>query len=117
MVICNHVLEHIINDAKAMSEIYRVLTSKGTAILQVPISNQLEHTYEDSSITDPKLREKHFGQFDHVRIYGKDYVNRLENAGFKIETYNLFNDDPAGDKLNQFALNKNERLFVGYKEK
>jgi len=68
MVICNHVLEHIINDAKAMSEIYRVLTSKGTAILQVPISNQLEHTYEDSSITDPKLREETFWQFDHVRI-------------------------------------------------
>ena len=116
MVICNHVLEHIIDDAKAMAEIYRVLTNKGVAILQVPISYQIEKSYEDSSITDPKLREKHFGQFDHVRIYGKDYINRLENAGFQVDTYNPFIEDQENDKINLFALNKNEKLFVGYKK-
>ncbi len=117
IVICNHVLEHIIDDAKAMSEIYRVLTINGTAILQVPLSYQLDHTYEDNSITDPKLREKHFGQFDHVRIYGKDYVTRLENAGFEVQTYYPFNDNDVKDNLNRFALNKDEKLFVGYKKK
>lgn len=115
MVICNHVLEHIIDDAKAMSEIYRVLTDKGVAILQVPISNQLENSYEDNSITNPRLREKHFGQFDHVRIYGKDYINRLENAGFKVKTFTPFNESGDNDKLKAFALNENEKLFVGYK--
>lgn len=117
MVLCNHVLEHIIDDGKAMSEIFRVLTNKGTAILQVPISNQLENTYEDNSITSTKLREEHFGQFDHVRIYGKDYANRLENAGFKVQTYYPFGEDQIDGKLNRFALNKNEKLFIGYKKK
>lgn len=116
MVICNHVLEHINDDAKAMLEIFRVLNNHGTAILQVPISNTIGQTYEDSTITDPKLREKHFGQFDHVRIYyGKDYKNRLENAGFKVQTYNPLNEGEINDDIIPLALNTNEDLFVGYK--
>ncbi|MBC8319529.1 MAG: methyltransferase domain-containing protein [Bacteroidetes bacterium] len=116
MVICNHILEHIINDTKAMSEIYRVLSHNGIAILQVPLSNLLETSYEDYSITCPKLREKHFGQFDHVRIYGKDYVKRLENAGFKVQSYYpVFND--ITDELNRFALNKDEKLIIAHKKK
>mgnify|MGYP002725599783 CR=1 FL=1 len=117
MVICNHVLEHINDDAKAMSEIYRVLNNHGIAVLQVPISNTIEETYEDFTITDPKLREKHFGQFDHVRIYGKDYKNRLENAGFKVQTFNPENDGEINDDLAPLSLNINENLYVGYKMK
>jgi len=111
MVICNHVLEHIIDDDKAISEIYRVTSTGGSAILQVPISNKIKITYEDSTITDEKLREKHFGQFDHVRIYGKDYSSRLENAGFKVQLYSP-NDST---KKNEFALNKNEKLYIAHK--
>lgn len=117
MVICNHVLEHIVDDAKAISEIHRVLAHNGSAILQVPISNQLENTYEDSSITSRELREEHFGQFDHVRIYGKDYVDRLEKAGFKVQSFHPLNKKQGNDGLNRFALNKNEKLFVGHKKK
>ncbi len=112
MVICNHVLEHIIDDTKAISEIYRVTSIGGSAILQVPISNLLEATYEDSSITDEKLREDHFGQFDHVRIYGKDYKARLENVGFSVQLY--FPTDKNHNK-NEFALNKNEKLYIAHK--
>jgi SAM-dependent methyltransferase len=115
MVICNHVLEHIDDDAKAISEIYRVITDGGSAILQVPISNQLDTTYEDSSVTSEKDREKHFGQFDHVRIYGRDYPKRLENAGFKVQKYTPFSDEYLEKVLNQFALNKEEKLFVAHK--
>ncbi len=115
MVICNHVLEHIDDDAKAISEIYRVTIEGGLAILQVPISNQLEVTYEDSTIKSKKQREEHFGQFDHVRIYGQDYKSRLENAGFLVQTYSPLDEEPKGNMLNQFALNVDEKLYVAHK--
>jgi|FLOH01.1.fsa_nt_gi SAM-dependent methyltransferase len=118
MVICNHVLEHIIDDGKAMSEIFRVLNSHGIAVVQVPLSNTIGETYEDFTITSPKLREKHFGQFDHVRIYySEDYKNRLENAGFKVKTYNPFDDDANHDNLIPLSINRNENLYIGYKMK
>lgn len=84
-IICNHVLEHIPHDTKAMQEIYRVLAPGGTAILQVPYKADRERTFEDNSITDPKERAKIFGQYDHVRVYGMDYFTKLESIGFKVE--------------------------------
>jgi len=68
VIICSHVLEHIPDDALAMSELYRVLKKEGWAILQVPIDYNRETTFEDFSITTPKGREKAFGQNDHVRM-------------------------------------------------
>ena len=84
VVICNHVLEHIIDDIKAMGEFYRVLKNDGWAILSVPITD-LEKTYEDKSIITEADRKKAFGQGDHVRQYGKDYVDRLKKVGFNAE--------------------------------
>ncbi len=72
-IICNHVLEHIPDDQKAMSELFRVLRPGGWAILQVPFSKILDKTFEDPTITTPEDRERIFGQTDHVRIYGRDY--------------------------------------------
>lgn len=107
VVICNHVLEHIENDIKGMSEVFRVLKYGGFAILQVPISNKLDKTFEDFSITDPGMRAKAFGQWNHVRIYGKDYVNRLESVGFDVKVVsNLSTSFP------KFALNHKERIFI-----
>jgi SAM-dependent methyltransferase len=85
VVICNHVLEHITDDRRAMQEIYRILKPGGWAIVQVPISEGLDKTYEDPSITTPEEREKHFGQFDHVRIYGQDYPSKLSEIGFMVK--------------------------------
>ena len=84
-ILCNHVLEHIINDKKAMQELYRVLKKGGIGIFQVPIDITKNKTFEDFSITDPKERNKLFGQYDHVRIYGMDFFDRLINVGFKVE--------------------------------
>ena len=89
LIICNHVLEHINEDTKAIKEIYRVLKNNGKAILQVPISFKIDKTFEDSRVTSPKQREIKFGQNDHVRVYGKDYVNRLESCGFSVEVSKL----------------------------
>ncbi len=83
LVICNHVLEHIVDDQKAMRELYRVLKKDGWAVLMVPFSDW-ENTYEDFTITTDEGREKAFGQKDHVRMYGKDFVNRLQSSGFTV---------------------------------
>ena len=112
VIICNHVLEHISDDAQAISEIYRVLKPGGWAILQVPYSALLHETYEDPSIISKHGREKHFGQFDHVRIYGLDYLQRLEKAGFKAEQYNPKNSEIKIENLEKYALNELEELFV-----
>jgi SAM-dependent methyltransferase len=82
VVICNHVLEHVENDHKALSEIYRVLKTGGYAIMQVPFSSSMEKTLEDPSVTDPSEREKLFRQKDHLRLYGLDYIVRVQKAGF-----------------------------------
>jgi SAM-dependent methyltransferase len=83
VIYCSHALEHVVDDRKAMREFFRVLKNDGWAILLVPITS--EKTFEDSSIVDPKERQKAFGQEDHVRRYGPDYVERLRDAGFTVE--------------------------------
>ena len=83
-VLANHVLEHIVDDQKAMSEIYRVLKFGGAGIITVPIDETLEKTYEDPAIFSSEDREKYFGQWDHVRMYALDIKNRFENAGFNV---------------------------------
>ena len=84
-ILCNHVLEHIPDDTKAMKELYRILSPGGTAILQIPQDLDREKTFEDNSITSKKERAKIFGQYDHVRIYGRDYFEKLRSIGFKVE--------------------------------
>ncbi len=115
IIVCNHVLEHIPDDTQALKEIYRILKPGGWAILQVPHSNQLENTYEDESIVEPKEREKHYGQFDHVRVYGKDYPKRLEFVGFQVEQFNPKNETWGKEYIDRYALNSNENLFVAKK--
>ncbi|WP_052248336.1 class I SAM-dependent methyltransferase [Chryseobacterium taiwanense] len=105
LVICNHVLEHIPEDIKAMQELQRVLKPGGKAILQVPISKNTRETVEDFTIADPKKREELFGQFDHVRIYGQDYVQRLESAGFIVHRINI------SETYTRMGVNPLEDLF------
>ncbi|MBI5218408.1 MAG: methyltransferase domain-containing protein [Bacteroidia bacterium] len=84
VVMCNHVMEHIPDESKAIMEVFRVLKKGGWAILQVPVDFSKQETYEDAAITDPKEREKHFGQYDHLRFHGLDYPKRLEAGGFTV---------------------------------
>ena len=84
-IICSHVLKHIPDDAQAMRELYRVLRPGGWAILQVPLDLSREKTYEDATIVTPEGRERAFGQRDHVRWYGRDYPDRLRQAGFDVQ--------------------------------
>ena len=114
VLICNHVLEHVPDDALAMREIQRVLKPGGFAILQVPLSLSLEKTIEDPSIQDPVEKEKRFGQFDHVRIYGKDYFSRLENAGFKLKLHHPATFLSVLD-IKQLSIIKDEDIIQCFK--
>jgi hypothetical protein len=96
VIYCSHVLEHVPNDRRAMREFRRVLKPDGWAVLLVPVT--AERTFEDPSVVDPRQRLRLFGQEDHVRRYGPDYVDRLEEAGFDVAEINvpdLFSDDEA----------------------
>lgn len=111
IAMCNHVMEHVDDDIKAMSEIYRVLKPGGWAILQVPFFPPLaEDTFEDKSITDPLEREKAYGQDDHVRLYGKDYADRIRKAGFKV-TEDDFVKTLSKEDVKRFALPADETIF------
>ena len=111
LIICNHVLEHIIDDNSAMSEIYRVLKKDGIGILQVPIDKSLEKTYEDKTLVSKKQRAKHFGQYDHVRIYAMDYKDRLENNGFIVNLLDYTNEIQE-DLLSKYGLIKGELIPI-----
>ena len=109
-VVCNHVLEHIPNDKIAMQEIYRVLKPGGTAILQVPLRLD-QDTFEDDRITDPKERAQVFGQYDHVRIYGKDYQNRLEQVGFTVKML-AYAEQLTLEEQTRYAVPANEIIPI-----
>lgn len=83
-IFCNHVLEHIPDDNKAMSELFRVLAPNGIGIFQIPQDLSREFTFEDDSVTNPKERAIIFGQYDHVRVYGRDYFDKLREIGFNV---------------------------------
>ena len=85
VILCNHVLEHIQDDTQAMNELFRVMKKGGWGIFQVPQELSRETTFEDNSITDKKERTRIFGQYDHVRVYGRDYFDKLRKVGFKVE--------------------------------
>ncbi|MDT0684917.1 class I SAM-dependent methyltransferase [Autumnicola psychrophila] len=110
-IFCNHVLEHIPDDTQAMKELYRVLKPGGTAILQIPQDLNRKNTFEDDSITDRKERARIFGQYDHVRIYGRDYFDKLRNIGFKVEEVDMTaNLSPS--EIDKYRLAKGEIIPV-----
>ena len=85
IIICNHILEHVESDHKALCEMYRIMRPGGVGVMLAPVDYSRDVTFEDDTITDPKQRAEIFGQYDHRRIYGKDYLNRLSAAGFEAE--------------------------------
>lgn len=110
-ILCNHVLEHIPNDTKAMQELYRVLKPNGTAILQIPLDYNRAITFEDNSITDAKERAKIFGQYDHVRIYGLDYFDKLKEIGFKVNA-NHYSQTLTTEEIKRYCLDENELIPI-----
>lgn len=110
-IICNHVLEHIPDDTKAMQELYRVLAPSGTAILQVPYDAKREITFEDNTITDQSERTRIFGQYDHLRVYGMDYFKKLSSIGFNVNALD-YTSGISSDDIERYRLCKGELLPV-----
>jgi SAM-dependent methyltransferase len=115
-ILCNHVLEHVKDDIEVMKEFCRVLKPGGWAILQVPFFNPvLDQTFEDNSITDYRMREKIFGQDDHVRKYGKDYTQRIERSGLRaIE--DQFSSHFSKEEAYHFGISDREVIYKGVKQ-
>lgn len=114
VILCNHVLEHIPDDTMAMQELYRVMKPGGYGIFQIPQDLNRDVTFEDDSIIDKAERAKIFGQYDHVRIYGRDYFDKLRSIGFKVEEVD-YTSQLSDDDVNKFRLAKGEIIPVVFK--
>ena len=114
VILCSHVLEHVVDDRKAMRELFRVLKPGGWGILQVPILR--DKTFEDLSIVSPEDRERIFGQKDHVRIYGCDYKDRLEEAGFTVKVDGYVRE-LGDDKIKKHGLSEDQDIYFCAKQR
>ena len=114
VILCNHVLEHIPDDTKAMQELYRVMKPGGYGILQIPQDLSRETTFEDDTITDKTERAKIFGQYDHVRVYGRDYFDKLRSIGFKVEEVD-YTSQLSDSEIDKYRLAKGEIIPVVFK--
>jgi SAM-dependent methyltransferase len=108
-VFASHILEHV-DDRKAMAELHRILRPGGTLIAMVPLIEAWEQTYEDPAITSKSDRDLHFGQYDHVRYYGRDFTKRLTDAGFEVTAYCATPIECA-----KYGLQRGEKVFVANK--
>lgn len=108
-IICNHVLEHV-DDRRALPELFRIMKPGGKAILTTPIVEGWANTYENPAITTPADRLLHFGQADHVRIYGRDFRDRIRSAGFTLSEYTAVEPDVL-----TYGLTRGETLFIATK--
>ncbi|TLF42669.1 class I SAM-dependent methyltransferase [Maribacter aurantiacus] len=107
VILCNHVLEHIPDDTKAINELFRVLKPGGWGVFQIPQDLSREITFEDHSITDKKERARIFGQYDHVRIYGRDFFEKLKSVGFRVYEIDMTSKMPPED-VDKYRLAQGE---------
>jgi len=105
VILCSHVLEHVVDDRAAMRELYRVLKPGGWAVVLVPMSSRRGETFEAPTIVAPRDRERLFGQADHVRIYGRDFTVRLEDAGFTVRVED-YRRDLGEDRAQRYGLRR-----------
>ena len=114
VIFCNHVLEHVQDDTRAMKELFRVMKKGGMGIFQVPQDLNRNVTFEDNSITNPKERAKIFGQYDHVRVYGRDYFDKLRSIGFEVKEVN-YSQKISSKLSSKYRLMEGELLPVVFK--
>ncbi|MEO0439654.1 MAG: class I SAM-dependent methyltransferase [Pseudomonadota bacterium] len=107
VVICSHILEHV-DDRRALSEIARILSPGGQLIAMVPLIEGWDQTYENSDIDDDRTRELHFGQYDHIRYYGRDFRKRLMDGGFDLREFTADGGQSVDNRLM-----RGEKVFLG----
>jgi predicted SAM-dependent methyltransferase len=110
VIFCSHVLEHVADDRRAMRELRRVLKPGGWALLPIP-PIRIEKTTEDPGVTDPEERRRRFGQHDHVRRYGRDYVDRLREAGFRVTAASA-SEVVGADQVERLGVGNGDAIFL-----
>ena len=115
VVFCNHVMEHVDDPLQCMKELYRVMKPGGWAIMQVPQDFNRTETFEDKNIITPEDREKYYWQKDHVRLFGTDYPNWLEKAGFRVEVFDK-ESKIGSEKIQRYRLMESEILYIFHKD-
>ena len=110
VVMANHVLEHIPDDRKAMSELFRILKPGGFGILSVPINPSRTTTYENPAIVGKSERWAHFSAHDHLRYYGTDFADRLAGVGFRVEIFRMSPEDEV-----RYGLLRDEWMYIAHK--
>lgn len=108
-IMCTHVLEHVEDDKKAMKELYRVLKKGGNALINVPVNDVYEHSFQNPQYNTPELRLKYYGHPEHVRWYGRDYADLLRDAGFVVEESTPFVNAPE-EFLKKNGIFANEKI-------
>ena len=108
-IMCNHVLEHV-DDTRALAEVFRVLRPGGILFLTTPIVEGWAHSYENPDITDAALRLLHFGQRDHIRMFGRDLRDRIRAAGFSLDEVTATEPD-----VHRYGLMRGETVFIATK--
>lgn len=111
IVLSVHVLEHVTDEKKAMQELFRILKPGGYSVHQVPIDYDRENTYEDKNINTNELREKIYGHPDHKRIYGRDYIDKLRQAGFTVDPMTYIKQLPE-NIVKKYGLNPSEVTYL-----
>ncbi|WP_345027061.1 class I SAM-dependent methyltransferase [Ravibacter arvi] len=111
VVFCNHVMEHVEDHVKALSELHRVLKPAGWGIIQSPQDLARAETYEDKSITDPRERERHFLQSDHYRIFGRNYGEELRRGGFRVTEDRFVMEELSAQEVRRYALPGGEIVY------
>ncbi len=111
LIFCNHIMEHVDDYIMALKELHRVLKPGGWGIIQSPINEKRETTYEDKTITSENEREKHFGQKDHLREFGKDYASQLEKGGFEV-TPDEYIKTIAPEIIERYGLLAYEKITI-----
>jgi predicted SAM-dependent methyltransferase len=111
VIICNHLLEHVEDDRLAMRELHRILRPGGWGIMLVPEDRSRATTFEDDTITDAEERTRIFGQYDHRRIYGRDYDERLRDVGFRVERI-TFESSLRADERERYRVGGDDLVIV-----
>jgi ubiquinone/menaquinone biosynthesis C-methylase UbiE len=115
VIFCNHVLEHVEDAQQCMRELYRIMKPGGWGIFQVPLDSQRATTLEDKSITGAKEREIHYWQKDHLRLFGRDYRDKLAAAGFSV-TMDDFVNTLTNEQIDRYRLPAGEMIYFCRKE-
>lgn len=110
-VITSHVLEHIPDDCKAIAEMHRILQPGGWAVVVVPVLDTLEDTFEDESIRSRWARHRYYGQHDHVRLYGRDFIDRLRRAGFTVDE-RRYADELSPEDARRYGVRSADVIFL-----